>query len=464
MASTQVIQGLDKERALSPLDGRYQSRLSDLADYVSDFALNKHRVLVEVEYLIALVPQIGVMSAEALAPHVEALRKIYQDFTIDDCRELAKIEATTNHDVKAVEYFLQPRLRALNLEHLIEFIHFAITSQDINNVAYPLMLKGALEKVILPRLQKLLDSLREKGEQWLDVAMLARTHGQPATPTRVGKELMVWVERISNQLEQLRAYPKLHQAKFGGAIGCFNAHCVAYPEVDWLAFADRFISSLGLYRQQFTTQIEHYDGMATIFHSLQRINTILMNLSRDVWAYVSLDYFRQRVQQGEVGSSTMPHKVNPIDFENAEGNLGVANALFDHFAAKLPISRLQRDLSDSTVLRNIGIPLGHTLVAFSSLATGLSKLELNQAKLDADLRANWVVIAEAIQTILRREKVPNAYELLKEFTRTHSRSGWTKESFDEFIQNLAVSEPVKQELLHLTPFNYIGCVPSLHAE
>ena len=443
------------------MDGRYQSKVSVLSNYFSDFALNKHRVQVEIEYLLALSSQLELLTKEEIEAAGPPLRKIYNDFSLQDCKELAKIEAVTNHDVKAVEYFLQPRLEALGYKKLVEYIHFAITSQDINNVAYPLMIKGALQEVYLPRLEGLLGTLRAMSTQWIDIPMLARTHGQPATPTRVGKELMVWVERLDDQLEQFRWNRRLHQAKFGGAIGCFNAHVVAYPHIDWISFANDFIGSLGLIRQQYTTQIEHYDGMATIFHSMERINTILLDLCRDVWTYISLDYFRQTVKASEVGSSTMPHKVNPIDFENAEGNLGMANAMLAHFAAKLPVSRLQRDLSDSTVLRNIGCPFGYILVAFSSLANGLSKLQLNQAALDRDLEANFVVIAEAIQTILRREHVPNAYELLKELTRTNSRSGWSPENFKQFIDALSLSDAVKQELLNLTPFNYLGCVPKI---
>ena len=450
---------LHKEFALSPLDGRYQTKVSMLSNYFSDFALNKHRVKVEIEYLLMLVPTIGLMSSEEVDKIAPALRQIVVDFSLEDCQELSRIEATTNHDVKAVEYFLQPRFEALGLKRLVEFIHFAITSQDINNVAYPLMLKGALEEAYLPRMRALIALLREKVSQWAAVPMLSRTHGQPATPTRVGKEFMVWIERLEDQLDQFSWNPRLHQAKFGGAVGCFNAHSVAYPQIDWPSFADCFIKSLGLHRQKFTTQIEHYDGFATIFHVLERVNNILLDLCRDVWTYISMDYFRQTVNANEVGSSTMPHKVNPIDFENAEGNLGIANALFSHFATKLPVSRLQRDLSDSTVLRNIGCPLGHSLISIASISAGLAKLQLNEAVIYQDLEKNFVVISEAIQTILRRERVPNAYELLKDFTRTYSRSGWSAENFQTFIQSLDVSDEVKIELSKITPFNYLGVCP-----
>lgn len=440
-------------QAISPIDGRYASKTSSLIPYFSEEALIRYRVQVEVEYFIALVeldlPQLSDFN-KALLPE---LRKLYLDFSVQDANKIKETEKVTNHDVKAVEYFIKDKFEDLNLQKYKEFIHFGLTSQDINNTAVPLSLKDAINNVYVPLLMKLKDTLKELSQDWTDVSMLARTHGQPASPTRLGKEIEVFVVRIEEQFDLMNDIKSA--AKFGGATGNFNAHKVAYPDVDWRAFGRHFVEgTLGLHHSFPTTQIEHYDHMAALFDALKRINTILIDLDRDIWTYVSMDYFKQKIKEGEVGSSAMPHKVNPIDFENSEGNLGIANALFEHLSAKLPISRLQRDLTDSTVLRNIGVPIGHTLIAFHSTLKGLGKLLLNEPKFAEDLENNWAVVAEAIQTILRREGYPNPYEALKGLTRTNAKIN--KTSMANFIETLEVSESVKQEMRAITPENYTG--------
>jgi adenylosuccinate lyase len=439
--------------AISPVDGRYRKSTEKLSAFFSEAALIKYRLMVEVEYFIALfelpLPQLTAFNGN----QTTVLRQIYTDFSLSDARRIKDIEKTTNHDVKAVEYFLKEKFDQLQLAPFKEFIHFGLTSQDINNTALPYGLKKGWLEVVKPVLIEVIDALTDKARHWKDMPMLARTHGQPASPTRTGKEIYVFVERLNRQLALLDAVP--FTAKFGGATGNFNAHAVAYPEVDWFAFADRFLrKQLGLVRSRNTTQIEHYDNLAAFCDNLKRINTILIDLAQDVWSYISLDYFKQQIKAGEIGSSAMPHKVNPIDFENAEGNLGVANALFAHLAAKLPISRLQRDLTDSTVTRNIGVPLGHTLIALKSLLRGLKKLILNEEMIRRDLRNNWAVVAEAIQTVLRREGYPEPYEALKDLTRTHTRID--QGAITDFIQSLDVADEVKKELLGITPENYIG--------
>ncbi len=439
--------------AISPVDGRYRKHTQSLSSYMSEFGLIRYRVLVEVEYFIALcelpLPQLSSFD-HALFPK---LRKIYSDFTESNAQAIKEIEKDTNHDVKAVEYFLKEEFDKLGVGESKEFIHFGLTSQDVNNTAIPLSLKEALERELYPMLKKVTALVGSFAEQWKDIPMLAKTHGQPASPTRLGKEIEVFHQRLLNQIGLLETIP--YAAKFGGATGNFNAHHVAYPEYDWTEFGNRFVSNhLGLVRSHPTTQIEHYDHLAALFDNLKRINTILTDLSRDVWQYISMSYFRQKIKQGEVGSSAMPHKVNPIDFENAEGNLGVANALFGHLSAKLPISRLQRDLTDSTALRNIGVPLAHTLIALKSLEKGLNKLELNEEAIKADLEDNWAVVAEAIQTILRREGYPEPYETLKTLTRKNEKV--TMESLHTFISTLEVDEVIKKELKGISPFNYTG--------
>lgn len=438
--------------AISPIDGRYRKKVEKLDEYFSEFGLIRARVMVEVEYFIALcelpLPQLKDFDHS----NFEALRNIVKDFQVADAQEIKDIEKTTNHDVKAVEYFLKKRFDAMGLERFKEFIHFGLTSQDINNSAVPYTMMQANNKLLLPELEQLVEKLNAMAEQWRDIPMLAHTHGQPASPTHLGKEIYVFVERLENQLDTLASIP--FTAKFGGATGNMNAHKVAYPQMEWKEFADAFIARLGLQRQTTTTQIEHYDVMAEYFDAVKRINTILIDLSRDIWLYISMDYFKQKIKAGEVGSSAMPHKVNPIDFENAEGNLGMANAIFEHLSRKLPISRMQRDLTDSTVTRNIGVPLAHTLIAVSSLSKGLDKLILNETKLRADLQDNYAVVAEAIQTILRREQVEGAYELLKGLTRTNEKV--TRESIDAFIEQLPVNETVKAEMHAVTPENYTG--------
>lgn len=439
--------------ALSPVDGRYRRHTHPLAQYLSEFGLIRYRVLVEIEYFIALceadVPQLKGFD-HGLFPQ---LRNIYENFSEKDAESIKEIEKTTNHDVKAVEYFIKENFDKLNISAYKEFIHFGLTSQDINNTAIPLSLKHALENVVLPLLEEVHAKIALDAESWKDIPMLAKTHGQPASPTRLGKEFMVFHARIAKQLELLKTVP--YSAKFGGATGNFNAHHIAYPDTDWVAFGNKFVKEyLGLERSHPTTQIEHYDNLAALFDNLKRINTILIDLSRDIWQYIASNYFKQKIKAGEIGSSAMPHKVNPIDFENAEGNLGLANAIFEHLSAKLPISRLQRDLTDSTVLRNISLPLAHTLIALKSLEKGLGKLELNKDAIQADLAENWAVVAEAIQTILRREGYPKPYEALKELTRKNEKV--TEKSIKNFIDTLNVSDSVKEELKVISPFNYTG--------
>lgn len=438
--------------ALSPLDGRYASATKLLTPYFSEYGLIHYRVRVEVEYFIALTSVLPEL-AQFPKAQTDNLKDIYKNFTEADALDIKEIEKTTNHDVKAVEYFLKRKFDQYGLDKFKEFIHFGLTSQDVNNTAIPLSLKEAMNTVILPAIQNIISTLNKLAGDWKDIAMLARTHGQPASPTRLGKEVQVFVVRLQKQLELLNTIS--FSAKFGGATGNFNAHHIAYPEINWDAFADTFVNTqLGLARSKPTTQIEHYDNLAAHFDNLKRINTILLDFSKDVWQYISLNYFKQKIKAGEVGSSAMPHKVNPIDFENAEGNLGIANALYEHLAAKLPISRLQRDLTDSTVLRNIGVPLGHTLLALKSLEKGISKLELNKAAIDADLEDNWAVVAEAIQTVLRKENYPNPYEALKELTRTNEKI--TKASIHKFIDGLDVKPELKARLKAISPFSYTG--------
>ena len=438
--------------AITPVDGRYRRQVINLAPYFSEFGLIRYRVRIEIEYFIALcewpVPQLADVDT-SLFP---ALRGLYKNFTEADALRVKAIEATTNHDVKAVEYFIKEKLNALPIADKLEFIHFGLTSQDINNTAIPLLLDEALDAEIVPQYRAVYVKLQQLAERWKAIPMLARTHGQPASPTRLGKELMVFVERIEKQLHMLADIPSA--AKFGGATGNFNAHVVAYPDIDWKQFGNQFVESLGLVRSQFTTQIEHYDMMAATLDAFKRLNTILIDLDRDLWTYVSMNYFKQTLKEGEVGSSAMPHKVNPIDFENSEGNLGIANALFEHLSAKLPISRLQRDLTDSTVLRNLGIPFAHSIIALKSTLKGLEKLELNETALRADLEDNWAVVAEALQTILRREGYPKPYEALKALTRTNEKI--TADSIRQFIGELNVSEAIKTELRAITPFSYTG--------
>lgn len=444
---------LTKLTAISPIDGRYRDKCEALAGYFSEYALIRYRVLVEVEYFIALcelpLPQLKEVDKTAL----EALRDVYRHFTEADALRVKEIERTTNHDVKAVEYLLKEKMDKLGLHPYKEFIHFGLTSQDINNTSIPYSLKEALAEVYNPMLDELIAKLQSLAEEWREIPLLAHTHGQPASPTRLGKEIEVFVDRLTKQVAMLRTLKA--PAKFGGATGNFNAHSVAYPQVDWISFANRFVNEvLGLDRSQVTTQIEHYDNLAAIFDNLRRINTILIDLCRDIWSYVSMEYFKQKIKAGEVGSSAMPHKVNPIDFENAEGNLGIANAILGHLSAKLPISRLQRDLTDSTVLRNVGVPMAHTIVSFQSILKGLNKLIVNQEKILGDLEHNWAVVAEGIQTILRRESYPNPYEALKALTRTNKAI--THEDIALFIDGLDVSESVKEELRRLSPQTYTG--------
>lgn len=439
--------------AISPIDGRYQSKTQELSGFFSEYALIKYRVLIEVQYFIALceipLPQLEGVSQKAK----DALIRLSNQFQIEDAELIKSIEKTTNHDVKAVEYFLKEKFDTIGLADYKEFIHFGLTSQDINNTATPLLLKHAVEQVYSPLYQEVRNQLANLAKDWADIPMLARTHGQPASPTTLGKEFQVFVSRLDAQWAQLSQVA--YKAKFGGATGNFNAHYVAYPEIDWHQFGKDFVrNTLGMERSFPTTQIEHYDNLAALFQAMKRINTILIDLSRDIWTYISMEYFRQKTIKGEIGSSAMPHKVNPIDFENGEGNLGIANAILTHLADKLPISRLQRDLTDSTVLRNIGVPIGHTIIAFKSILKGLSKLLLNQAKLTEDLENNWMVVAEAIQNILRREGYPKPYEALLELTR--GKASITSADIHQFINGLAVSQAVKEELLKISPHNYVG--------
>ena len=445
--------------AVSPIDGRYASKVAPLREYFSEFALIRNRVRVEIEYFIALcsipLPQLsnfGEGTGKTREELFAALRDIYRNLTPEEASRVKEIEKVTNHDVKAVEYFIKEHFKALEITPWQEFVHFGLTSQDINNTSQPIMLKEALENEYMPRLQEILSILRADALEWKDVTMLARTHGQPATPTRMGKEIEVFIARLEEQIRQLSqlTYP----AKFGGATGNMNAHKIAYPDIDWPSFADSFVSSLGLKRSCPTTQIEHYDNLAAIFDCMRRINTILIDLCRDVWTYISMEYFRQKVAKNEVGSSAMPHKVNPIDFENAEGNLGMADAVLTFLSMKLPVSRLQRDLTDSTVLRNVGVPVAHCLISFASLKKGLGKLILNREAIDADLHRNWAVVAEALQTILRRENYPNPYETLKNLTRTGAAID--EDTIASFVESLDVPETVKEELRAVTPWNYTG--------
>ena len=439
---------------ISPVDGRYHDKTKTLSAYFSEYALIKYRVLVEIEYFITLceLPLPQLKSVEKL--HVyQSLRNVYKSFSVDDAQKIKDIEKVTNHDVKAVEYFIKDKFDELGLAEYKEFIHFGLTSQDINNTSVPLSIKDALENEYYPLLQQLIDLLRVYATDWKDVSMLAKTHGQPASPTRLGKEIMVFESRLETQLNTLKALPV--SAKFGGATGNFNAHQVAYPSFDWKAFGNQFVNEkLGLQREEWTTQISNYDNLAALFDCMKRINTIILDMNRDFWQYISMEYFKQKIKTGEVGSSAMPHKVNPIDFENSEGNVGISNALLEHLAAKLPISRLQRDLTDSTVLRNVGIPFAHTQIAIQSTLKGLGKLLLNEQALHHDLENTWAVVAEGIQTILRREGYPNPYEALKELTRTNQTI--TEQSIKAFIETLNVSETVKDELKAITPHNYTG--------
>ena len=439
--------------AISPVDGRYRNKAENLAAYFSEYALIKYRVQVEIEYFITLSEFLPQLRALTTGENKEALRKIYREFSVEDATRIKEIESVTNHDVKAVEYFIKEKFDLLSLQEYKEFIHFGLTSQDINNTSVQLSIKDALNEVYFPGLQEVIDMLKKYAEDWADVPMLAKTHGQPASPTRLGKEVMVFVYRLEQQVKLLKATPV--SAKFGGATGNFNAHHVAFPEYDWKAFGNKFVNEvLGLSREEWTTQISNYDNMAAIFDGMKRIDTILIDLCRDFWQYVSMEYFKQKIKAGEVGSSAMPHKVNPIDFENAEGNLGMANAILTHLATKLPISRLQRDLTDSTVLRNVGVPMAHVEIAFKSLTKGLGKLLLNEKALYRDLDNCWAVVAEGIQTILRREGYPKPYEALKALTRTNE--GITAESISNFIDTLQVSDAVKAELKAITPHNYTG--------
>ena len=444
---------LDTLTAISPIDGRYRSKCEPLADYFSEFALIRYRVRVEVEYFIALceipLPQLAGVDHSAFT----ALRAIYTGFTEADAAAVKEIERTTNHDVKAVEYFLKQRFDALGLEAYKEFIHFGLTSQDINNTAVPMSIREALNDVYLPLMERLQSELDRMASEWAEIPILAKTHGQPASPTRLGKEMGVFAYRLRTQIASLKSVAI--SGKFGGATGNFNAHLTAFPAIDWQAFAAKFLSGhLGIEREQLTTQISNYDNLAALFDAMRRINTIIIDLDRDIWQYISMEYFKQRIKEGEVGSSAMPHKVNPIDFENSEGNLGIADAIFGHLSTKLPISRLQRDLTDSTVLRNVGVPVAHTVIAVESTLKGLSKLILNQSAIDRDLDSMWSVVAEGIQTILRREGYPHPYETLKQLTRTNAQV--TAESIAAFIDTLAVSDEVKQELRRLSPHSYTG--------
>jgi len=444
---------LNELNAISPIDGRYRNKVARLADFYSEESLIKYRVKVEIQYFIALceipLPQLQDFNADLFAD----LRKIYTDFSTEDAQKIKDIEKVTNHDVKAVEYFIKEEFDKLNLVKYKEFIHFGLTSQDINNTAIPLSIKDSVEATYIPALKELIAKLNDLSIEWSDVSMLARTHGQPASPTRLGKEIAVFVTRLNEQLKYFSAIP--NAAKFGGATGNYNAHHVAYPSINWKDFGTNFVQNkLGLHHSFPTTQIEHYDHMASLFDAMKRINTIILDLDKDIWTYVAMDYFKQKIKAGEIGSSAMPHKVNPIDFENSEGNLGMANAIFEHLAAKLPVSRMQRDLTDSTVLRNVGVPFGHTLIGFASTLKGLNKLLLNREKFEQDLENNWAVVAEAIQTILRREAYPNPYEALKGLTRTNEKI--TQNSIASFIDTLEVSDAIKSELKVITPANFTG--------
>jgi adenylosuccinate lyase len=439
--------------AVSPVDGRYRTKTDELAPYFSEYGLIRYRVRVEIEYFISLCRYKIPLLSDFPKEKFESVRSVYNNFSLNDAAEIKETEKTTNHDVKAVEYFLKKKFDELGLQKFKEFIHFGLTSQDINNTAVPLSFQDSIRDLYLPLLQKVVDHLVDLSIEWEAVPMLARTHGQPASPTRLGKELRVFTERLQTQMGQFKQIPV--SAKFGGATGNFNAHVAAYPEIDWIEFGNAFVNHvLGLERQQTTTQIEHYDNLAASFHGMSRLNTILIDMCRDIWTYISMDYFKQKIKEGEIGSSTMPHKINPIDFENAEGNLGVANAIYAHLAEKLPVSRLQRDLTDSTVLRNIGVPMAHSLIAFKSILKGLGKLVLNKEKIEADLEENWSVVAEGIQTILRREGYPKPYETLLKLTRTNKKI--TRETLSSFLDSLDIRDDLKKELKKITPSNYTG--------
>lgn len=443
---------LNQLTAISPIDGRYRKQVESLAPYFSEFGLIKYRVRVEIEYFITLC-QIPLPQLEGINKSLfTSLREIYTDFSEQDALWIKEKERETNHDVKAVEYFIKYKLEKFGIEQYLEFIHFGLTSQDVNNTAIPLSLMEALNDILIPKINEIIARIAELAVEWKDIPMLARTHGQPASPTRLGKEFQVFVERMERQMDLLTTIP--YSAKFGGATGNFNAHTVAYPEISWVDFGNNFVKSLGLVRSKYTTQIEHYDNMAALMDNLKRLNNIVLDLDRDVWTYVSMGYFKQKIKAGEVGSSAMPHKVNPIDFENSEGNVGIANALYEFLAAKLPVSRLQRDLTDSTVLRNLGVPIAHQMIALTALLRGLNKLELNQEAINNDLEDNWAVVSEAIQTILRRENYPQPYEALKALTRKNEKI--TEKTIAEFIDNLDVSDKIKYELKRITPFNYVG--------
>jgi adenylosuccinate lyase len=439
--------------AISPIDGRYRNKIQDFAPYFSEYGLIKYRVQVEIEYFIALcelpLPQLKDINPD----YFSKLRDVYYSFSEQDAQKIKDIEKKTNHDVKAVEYFIKEKFTQMGLEWYKEFVHFGLTSQDVNNTATPLSLKDGTKEALMPKFEELHNTLISISDQWKNIPMLARTHGQPASPTKLGKEMRVFATRLKTQLENLQNVP--FSAKFGGATGNFNAHYVAYPDINWNDFAEKFVNDkLGLSRSYPTTQIEHYDNLAGFFHALSRINTVLIDFARDIWQYISINYFKQRIKKGEVGSSAMPHKVNPIDFENAEGNLGIANSFCEHLASKLPISRMQRDLTDSTVLRNIGVPLAHTLIALQSLLKGIDKITINQEAIDRDLEQNWIVVSEALQTILRREGFENPYEMLKDLTRKNEKI--TQDTFVEFIDGLDVNESLKEELKKITPWNYTG--------
>ncbi len=443
---------LNQLTAISPIDGRYRKQVESLAPYFSEFGLIKYRVRIEIEYFITLceipLPQLENVNKSLFA----SLREIYTNFSEIDALWIKEKERETNHDVKAVEYFIKYKLAKFGIEQYLEFIHFGLTSQDVNNTAIPLSLMEAMNDILIPKINEIIARIAELAVEWKDIPMLARTHGQPASPTRLGKEFQVFVERMERQMDLLKTIP--YSAKFGGATGNFNAHTVAYPEISWVDFGNNFVKSLGLVRSKYTTQIEHYDNMAALMDNLKRLNNIVLDLDRDVWAYVSMGYFKQKIKAGEVGSSAMPHKVNPIDFENSEGNVGIANALYEFLAAKLPVSRLQRDLTDSTVLRNLGVPIAHQMIALTALLRGLNKLELNREAINNDLDDNWAVVSEAIQTILRRESYPQPYEALKALTRKNDKI--TEKTIAEFIDNLDVSDKIKYELKRITPFNYVG--------
>jgi adenylosuccinate lyase len=444
---------LNKLTAISPIDGRYRDQTKDLVPFFSEFGLMKYRLLVEIEYFIALC-SIPLPQLKNVDPNIfDKLREIYKNFSEQEAESIKDIEKVTNHDVKAIEYFIKNRLKDLSLNEALEFIHFGLTSQDINNTAIPLLIKEGVESIILPKMEEVIALLKVQAQKWKEIPMLARTHGQPASPTRLGKEIAVFIERLEGQLAMLKDIP--YSAKFGGATGNFNAHFVAYPSIDWPSFGNKFVNeTLGLSRRQITTQIEHYDYLGAFCDANKRINTILIDLNRDIWQYISIGYFTQKIKEGEIGSSAMPHKVNPIDFENSEGNLGIANALYEHLSAKLPISRLQRDLTDSTVLRNIGVPIGHSLIAYRSLLKGLGKVDVNIPQIEDDLNDNWAVVAEGIQTILRREGFPNPYEALKSLTRKNEAI--TKETILKFIDSLEINDQIKSELRAITPLNYTG--------